>query len=293
VTLLPRVPRLVLVTDASRARLPLLDLVTQATAGGVDAIYLRDIHGSTDDLAMLMQTLRARTGDDLALLVNGGPEAALTTRSGLHLRERDMTPATARSLLGPEVLIGRSVHSPDGAIAAAEADYVLAGHVYPSASKPGMPPLGLAGLANIVAVAPCPVIAIGGITPERVREVIQAGARGIAVIGAIAEADDPRAAARALRVAVDRALQKQQEETSMISDANAVSAGSAVEIIVNGKPSSVPSDATVHDFLVSKRMTDAMAIVERNGEIVPRGTYGDTPLQAGDRLEVVHAVGGG
>ena len=289
----PRVPRLVLVTDASRARLPLLDLVTHATAGGVDAVYLRDIPGPTDALAMFIRTLRARVGDDVALLVNGGPETALTTRSGLHLRERDMTPTAARSVLGPEVLIGRSVHSPDGAIAAADADYVLAGHVYPSASKPGMPPLGLAGLANIVAVAPCPVIAIGGITPERVREVIQTGASGIAVIGAIAEADNPRAAARALRVAVDRAFQKHQEETFMISDASTSSERAFVDIIVNGKPASVPFDATVHDFLVSKRMTDAMAIVERNGEIVPRGSYGDTPLQAGDRLEVVHAVGGG
>ena len=289
----PRVPRLVLVTDASRAQLPLLDLVTRATAGGVDAVYLRDAGRSGDDLAMLVQTLRARTGDDVALLVNGGPEAALTTRSGLHLRERDMTPAAARSVLGPEALIGQSVHSPDSAITAAGADYVLAGHVYSSASKPGMAPLGLTGLANIVAVAPCPVIAIGGITPERVREVVQAGARGVAVIGAIAEADDPRAAARALRVAVDHALQHQQEKTSMTSDANAVSEHSAVEVIVNGKVAFVPPDATVHDFLASKRMTDAMAIVERNGEIVPRGNYGDTPLQAGDRLEVVHAVGGG
>ena len=66
-----------------------------------------------------------------------------------------------------------------------------------------------------------------------------------------------------------------------------------VEIVVNGKPLSVFAGATVHDFLAGKRMTDAMAIVERNGEIVPRGEYGDTPLQAGDRLEVVHAVGGG
>ena len=68
---------------------------------------------------------------------------------------------------------------------------------------------------------------------------------------------------------------------------------SAVEIVVNGKSVSISAGATVHDFLVGKRMTDAMAIVERNGEIVPRGAYGDTPLQAGDHLEVVHAVGGG
>ena len=79
----------------------------------------------------------------------------------------------------------------------------------------------------------------------------------------------------------------------MSAEITAESETPAVEIVVNGKPISVFAGATVRDFLAGKRMTDAMAIVERNGEIVPRGEYGDTPLQAGDRLEVVHAVGGG
>ena len=281
-----------LVTDARRARMPLLDLVTEATAGGVDAIYLRDVGGSIDDLARTTRTLRAQIGDAATLLVNGGPQVALATGSGLHLRERDMASAAARAVVGPTVPIGRSVHSPEGAVAARGADYVLAGHVYPSPSKPGLAPLGPVGLAQIVAVAPCPVIAIGGITPGRVTEVIQSGARGVAVVGAIVEADDPRAAARALRFAVDRALQH-HEEVSMSTQIIAEGETSVVEIVVNGKPVSVFAGATIHDFLAGKRMTDAMAIVERNGEIVPRGEYGDTHLQAGDHLEVVHAVGGG
>jgi thiamine biosynthesis protein ThiS len=286
-------PRLMLVTDARRARMPLLDLVTEATTGGVDTIYLRDAGGSSDDLALTVRTLRARIGEEVVLLVNGGPQAALGIGCGLHLRERDMPPDAARAVLGPSVAIGRSVHTPEGAAAATGADYVLAGHVYPSPSKPGLPPLGIAGLANIGAVAPCPVIAIGGITPDRVAEVFQAGARGVAVIGAIVEAEDPRAAARALRVAVDQAIQHLEERASMSSEITIASDTSAVEIVVNGKSVSVVAGATVHDFLAGKRMTDAMAIVERNGTIVPRGEYGDTPLRAGDRLEVVHAVGGG
>jgi thiazole tautomerase (transcriptional regulator TenI) len=281
-----------LVTDARRARMPLLDLVTEATEGGVDAIYLRDAGGSVDHLALTTRTLRARISSEVVLLVNGGPQAALATGSGLHLRERDMAPNAARAVLGPRVTIGRSVHAPEGAATAIGADYVLAGHVYPSSSKPGSLPLRIAGLASIVAVAPCPVIAIGGITPDRVAEVVQAGACGVAVIGAIVEAEDPRTAARALRAAVDRALQHPEKE-SMSSEISVDSDTSAIEIVVNGKSVSVDSGATVHDFLTSKRMTDAMAIVERNGEIVPRGKYGDTPLQAGDHLEVVHAVGGG
>jgi thiamine-phosphate pyrophosphorylase len=281
-----------LVTDARRARMPLLDLATEATAGGVDAIYLRDADGSID-LAAIVRTLRARIGDEVVLLINGGPQAAMTLGTGLHLRERDMPPDAARAVLGPRVAIGRSVHTPEGASAASGADYVLAGHVYPSSSKPGLPPLGPAGLSRIAGVAPCPVVAIGGITSDSVTEVIRAGARGVAAIGSIVEAADPCAAASALRVAVDRALQEHQEEASMSSETGVSSDTSAVEIVVNGKPVSVVPGATVHDFLVGKRMTDAMAIVERNGNIVPRGEYGDTRLEAGDRLEVVHAVGGG
>jgi thiazole tautomerase (transcriptional regulator TenI) len=282
-----------LVTDARRARMPLLDLVMEATVGGVDAIYLRDAGGSIEDLPLTTRTLRAQISDEVTVLVNGGPQAALATGSGLHLRERDMSPAAARTVLGPTVPIGRSVHSPQGALAATGADYVLAGHVYPSPSKPGLAPLGPAGLARIVAFAPCPVIAIGGITSHRVAEVIQTGARGVAVIGSIVEADDPQAAERTLRVAVDHALQHHQEEVSMSAEIIAGNETSAVEIVVNGKPVAISAGETVHDFLAGKRMTDAMAIVERNGEIVPRGKYGDTRLQAGDRLEVVHAVGGG
>jgi thiamine biosynthesis protein ThiS len=286
-------PRLMLVTDARRARMPLLGLVKEAATGGVDSIYLRDADGSNDDLASTTQTLRAQIGDEVVLLVNGGPQAAIATGSGLHLRERDMPPNAARAVLGPRVAIGRSVHTPEGAAAATGADYVLAGHVYPSPSKPGLLPLGIAGLASIVVVAPCPVIAIGGITPDRVAEVIQAGTCGVAVIGAIVEAGNPRAGAEALRVAVDHALQHHQEEASMSSEISVGSDASTIEIVVNGKLVSVVAGASVHDFLIGKRMTDAMAIVERNGEIVPRGDYSETLLRAGDHLEVVHAVGGG
>jgi sulfur carrier protein len=126
-----------------------------------------------------------------------------------------------------------------------------------------------------------------------VAEVIRTGARGVAVIGAIVEADNPRAAAGALRFAVDRALEHHEEDVAMSTEIIAESETFNVEIVVNGKPVSISAGETVHDFLAGKRMTDAMAIVERNGEIVPRGKYGDTRLQAGDRLEVVHAVGGG
>jgi thiamine-phosphate diphosphorylase len=195
-----------LVTDARRARWPLLDLAAVAVTGGVDAIYLRDVDLPEPELARLVRQVRERVGDDVTLLLNGDPERAKRLGTGLHLREQDVTISAARAALGPATLVGRSVHSAAGAAAARSADYALAGHVFASASKPGLPPLGLDGFAAIAAAASCPVLAIGGITPERVAKVMQAGASGVAVIGAIAEADEPRIAAATMRATIDRAL---------------------------------------------------------------------------------------
>jgi thiamine monophosphate synthase len=213
-----------LVMVAARTRWSLLDLAGEAVAGGVDAMYLRDVDPAAHEMASLVRVLRDRFGvragaermagrapTTCTVLIKGDPERSRELGVGLHLRERDLPPAEARALLGAEATIGKSVHAADTAARVAGADYLLAGHVYPSRSKPGLPPLGLPGLAAIVAAAPCPVLAIGGITPERVAEVVRAGALGIAVIGAIAEADDPRAAAASLRAALEEALASPRE----------------------------------------------------------------------------------
>lgn len=289
-----------LVTDPGRSRLPLPDLVAEAVAGGVDGVYLRGVAVDASDADTgsergMVQMVRASIGDPTTLLINSGPEAARRLGAGLHLREREPLPANTRKILGPTALIGRSIHSPEAAAAATGVDYLLAGHIYSSASKPGKTPLGLERLAAIVAAAPCPVLAIGGITAERVAEVVRAGAHGVAVIGAIAEAANPQVAAADIKAHLDRALssRRTEEGVSMADTRHETEARSTIEIVVNGKNVAVTPGDTVHDFLASKRMTDQMAIVERNGEIVPRAEYGTTTLRAGDRLEVVHAVGGG
>lgn len=74
---------------------------------------------------------------------------------------------------------------------------------------------------------------------------------------------------------------------------SAPSSETTITIMVNGKPRELPAGATVHDLLASRKLADSMAIVERNGIILPRDSYAATILSAGDQLEVVHAVGGG
>jgi thiamine-phosphate pyrophosphorylase len=104
--------------------------------------------------------------------------------AGVHLPERDIATSDARRLLGKR-LVGRSVHSLEGAAAAERegADYLIYGPVWPSASHPGVTPVGVDALAKVARSVRIPVLAIGGVTPERIAECHDAGAAGFAAIG--------------------------------------------------------------------------------------------------------------
>jgi thiamine-phosphate diphosphorylase len=196
----PVVPRLVLVLDPDRipAAVDPCDLAVQAVAGGADGVILRARGAYLPGLAGLAAMLRDRIGDRALLLVNGDPELAIQLGMGIHLPEREHGTTALRERLGSGALIGRSVHSPESAAASAGADYLIAGHVFATKSHPDQLPLGLRRFSTIAAASPCPMLAIGGITTNRVAEVLMAGAAGIAVIDAIATAPDPEAAARDL-----------------------------------------------------------------------------------------------
>jgi thiamine-phosphate diphosphorylase len=119
------------------------------------------------------------------VVVNDRLDIALTCGAdGVHLRSDSIAVAAARRLAPAPFVIGRSVHRIDEVAAARGADYLIAGTVFPSASKPGGHPLlGLEGLRAIAREATVPVLAIGGVTPERLGEAAAAGASGIAAIG--------------------------------------------------------------------------------------------------------------
>jgi thiamine-phosphate pyrophosphorylase len=141
------------------------------------------------------------------LLINDRIDVALAAGAGgVHLPADSFCPRDARSVLGHEALIGVSTHGVSDArsAAAAGADYVIFGPVYDTPSKQAYgPPLGLDALAEVVETVPIPVLAIGGITPDRVSAVRARGTHGVAVISAILSAGDPRAASRALRDGLD------------------------------------------------------------------------------------------
>jgi thiamine-phosphate pyrophosphorylase len=196
--------RLYLVTDRTRtAGRPLVSVVEQALQGGVDAVQLREKDLPARALFDLAQQLRALCTQQRArLLINDRIDVALAVGAdGVHLPVEAFTPADARALVGPGMLIGASAHSLAEARAAAAsgADFIVFGPVFDTPSKRAFgAPVGLDALAEVTSVVQVPVLAIGGITTERAAAVRQHGASGLAVVSAILEAADPRAAAVAL-----------------------------------------------------------------------------------------------
>ena len=200
---------LYLVTDRHRtAGRPLLDVVEAALQGGVDAVQLREKDlsgGALLDLATRLRELTRRSG--ARLLVNDRIDVALAVGAdGVHLPVDSFTPADARRLLGPKALIGASTHSVEQARGAATggANFIVFGPVFDTPSKQVFgAPVGLDALAQVTQAVTLPVVAIGGLTADRVAGVRQRGAHGVAVVAAILEADDPGAAAAALRAELD------------------------------------------------------------------------------------------
>jgi len=187
------------------------EIVEQAIEGGVDAIQLREKETGAESRYKLGERLRELTAEaDVDLIVNDRVDIAnAIDADGVHLGQSDLPISVARDQLGEDAIIGASVSTVSEARLAAitGADYLGVGAIYGTSSKPEAPTaddgLGLDELANIVETVKIPVVAIGGITPENAAATIQAGASSVAVISTITAADDPAAAARELRAAVD------------------------------------------------------------------------------------------
>jgi thiamine-phosphate diphosphorylase len=188
-----------MVTD--RRRLPaqqsredaLIRCVGLAARAGVHLIQIREPDLDGGPLASLVdRCLEAVGGTRARVLVNDRLDVALAAGAhGVHLPGHGFSASRVRIAVPSGFLIGRSVHHASEAARVAEegaVDYLVFGSVYPTASKAGIAPAGVAGLAAAVAAVSVPVLAIGGITAERMPDVSRSGAAGIAAIGMFADA---------------------------------------------------------------------------------------------------------
>ena len=197
-----------MLTDTTvQQRFTHVELAEIAIAGGADTIQFRSktptgppsdslSSGAAVETAAALQSLCREAG--VTLIINDRVDIAMAVDAdGVHLGQRDLPLEAARDLLGPSKLIGASASSLDEArqVERGGADYVGFGHIYPTPSKDKRErPKGTGTLAEVCDALTVPVIAIGGIDASTVAPVAEAGAWGVAVIGAVCNARDPRAA---------------------------------------------------------------------------------------------------
>ncbi len=187
--------------EVARGR-ALLDILKQAAEGGARLFQYRDKTSSM--LAAYRQAVllhQAARDAGATFLVNDRCDLALAVDAdGVHLGQRDLPVQTARALMGAGKLIGISTHT-DAQVSAATqagADYLGFGPIFPPGSKRDHDPVvGVDGLRRIRRLTGLPVFAIGGIAPDHVPSIVEAGADGVAVISAIMHAADVTATTRA------------------------------------------------------------------------------------------------
>ncbi|HUZ08659.1 MAG TPA: thiamine phosphate synthase [Acidimicrobiales bacterium] len=186
------------------------EFIAACVEGGVDVVQLREKH--LDARPLLARARVAReicAGLGVPFILNDRPDLALEIGAdGVHVGQDDAPPALARRILGPGAIVGLSTHSPEdlqGALGE-PVDYLSAGPVVPTPTKPGRPGTGPGYLSMATASSPLPVFVTGGVTPDSVPPLAALGARHFVVVRWLTEAADPEGAARVLRAAVDRAV---------------------------------------------------------------------------------------
>ena len=201
-------PTLCLVTDRHRCGgRPLEDVVAQAVEGGAGMVQLRERDLPAEALFELAERIREITLGRALLFVNDRVDVALAVGAdGVQLPETGLPVEAVRRVAGDRLLIARSVHDVEGAVAAEAdgADLLIAGAIFATATHPGRMPQGTALLRELSECVSVPYLGIGGITAKNTGGVMEAGASGVAVITALTESEDPRLAAHELAGEVRR-----------------------------------------------------------------------------------------
>ncbi|MCL6441767.1 MAG: thiamine phosphate synthase [Thermoleophilum sp.] len=201
--------QLYLICPAKPRKHDLATLVEAALRGGVDMVQLREKSLPDDEVLAAAEVCRQLCQRFGALLwINDRPDLALAAGAdGVHVGQDDLPPRAVRRIVGNDLLVGLSTHSPQQLERALRepVDEISVGPVFATPTKPGRPAAGLAYVRHAARHASGrPWFAIGGIDRASVQSVVTAGAHRIAVVRAICDADDPERAASELRSALGR-----------------------------------------------------------------------------------------
>lgn len=192
-----------LITEAEGKVDDALGIAGRALQGGVNGIMVRRPRATALEVFEMTRRLRPATRRlGCLLIVNDRVDVALAADAdGVHLGARSIPVVAARRVLGPDKLIGCSVHNLDEVGQAEEsgADYLLLGPLFPTGSHPDRPPLGLNAYREAVLRSEIPVLGLGGINRINVNKVSEAGGPGVAAISAFYDADDAAETARVFR----------------------------------------------------------------------------------------------
>ena len=195
-------------------RSDLATFVESAIRGGVDLVQLRDKDLEARPLLARAKLLaQVCSAHGVPFILNDRPDLALEAGAdGVHLGQDDAPCTLARRLLGPEAIIGHSTHSPQDLDEALlqPVDYLSAGPVVETPTKPGRPGTGTEYLSLAVARSPWPVFVTGGVTPDTVPALVAAGACRFVVVRWLTQSAEPEAAARAVSAAIAAALKRAQ-----------------------------------------------------------------------------------
>jgi thiamine-phosphate pyrophosphorylase len=191
-------------------RADLEDFVSACIEGGVDIVQLREKELEARQLVERARALSACCADrGVPFIVNDRPDIALEVgASGVHVGQDDVSAVLARRILGPGAIVGLSTHAPAelAESRSAPVDYVSAGPVKATPTKPGRPGTGLKYIRKATASAGRPVFVTGGVSPESVPVLAGAGARRFVVVRYLTESTDPKADARRLAEAIDESV---------------------------------------------------------------------------------------
>jgi thiamine-phosphate pyrophosphorylase len=194
--------QLYLVCGAEPDGCELPTLLRGAISGGVDIVQLREKHLPDEELASIARAARTLCESlGVLLIVNDRPWVAREAGAdGIHVGQDDIPVADVRELVGPDMLIGLSTHSPEqiDAVDVSVVDYIGVGPIHETPTKPGRPAVGTELIRYAAAHAPVPFFAIGGLHEGNLADALAAGATRVCVLRAITGAGDPERAARAL-----------------------------------------------------------------------------------------------